>query len=255
MIDLEANSRSLSVLDTRKLGETVDWPFYQKIHLLEDESHVLTLSTTKINKVRVSDRSSMVLTHGVTSSQEDGKGTFWYMQVVESSKKVYVAKEFSGKHVASSTQIYEMNLDDLKTLRKIAPNHDFGRAASFLYSARNHQMYTKDLLGAVMRVYDTRNELNVFENETVLDVCETSNLSFALLDYPEMNIFFQGGIEGVFVVDYAMKKVIAKFRVKGQCFSLAFSKNKDYLLVGSRVMTDNDSTNYFHRISLKTVNH
>lgn len=106
-----------------------------------------------------------------------------------------------------------------------------------------------------MRVYDVRQDLNVFENETVIDVVETSNLSFALLDYPEMNIFFQGGIEGVYAVDYQKKQVITKFKVKGQCFGLAYSKNKDYLLVGSRVQTQNDATNYFHKISLKTLDH
>lgn len=111
----------------------------------------------------------------------------------------------------------------------------------------------KDLLGTVLRVHDVSQDLAKFEKETILDVVETTNLAFFFLDYPEKNLMFQAGIGGVYAIDYADKKVIAKFKVKGNVYGMTISEDRANLIVASKeaVGQEGDAINHFHKFTLK----
>lgn len=137
LYQVDANTgRELCTLS--KVGDGADWPFYQKIHVCQGEEFAFTLSTTKLNKINIKDKNSLSLAcTGVANNFDGVNGTLWSMQVVENLKRVYLSKEYSGKNVKSSTEIFEFSMTDLKKLRTIAPQADFGRSASFLYSQAN----------------------------------------------------------------------------------------------------------------------
>lgn len=92
------------------------------------------------------------------------------------------------------------------------------------------------MLGSVLRVHEVSQDLQKFDKMSILDVAETTNLAFCFLEYEEEGLLFQGGIGGVTAIDYANKKVVAKFTLQGNVFDMKISSDGANLLVGCKIM-------------------
>lgn len=103
-----------------------------------------------------------------------------------------------------------------------------------------------------MRVHDVQYDFKKWSKVTALDVIQTNKLS-PMLYYPEKNLLFQGGINGVCAIDCLLKRVVARFKVKGVVHSLRVSHDRGSLIVLTKEGEAEECVNSFYKFSLKKV--
>lgn len=72
--------------------------------------------------------------------------------------------------------------------------------------------------------------------------------------YKEKNILFQGGSDMIIAIDVPDREIVAKFKVRGDVYSMKITKDRRYLLVVTSDSIDGEAPiNYFYKISLRKI--
>ena len=81
----------------------------------------------------------------------------------------------------------------------------------------------------MLKVYNYDDD-KLSTESTVVEGIETTQIS-PLVDYPEMNIVFQGGIDAVIGIDKTYFNVVSKFYVKGKVSKMCITNDRTMLIV------------------------
>lgn len=225
LVEMESGTQ-LAQLGNEEIWEKYDAedPYayqYYKAVLIEEDKFVITMQFYSIVKLQLEDND---LQKVCQYDLNEGYDNFNDMQVLESQKKILVSE-------APGTRLIELSLDDLSELRVVGWSFPEDNPLHW-YSEKNDMILFHPALGNITSAFTTDPELTEFGNAIPINTAEMTNDSAQMLDYPEKNLLFVLGHQGVNVIDLTCKKVVAKFSFDCTKLSrMVLSENGHFLIV------------------------